>query len=244
METLCFQSFSEPTEKPWGTMFYNASLLERHDANHAEVVNPSSSQSILTEIKDFYSNKKLPSRLNYYDPDTRNPFIEDLFQSDFVCLDDSEKTTFMKLDKLISLTTLLNESDDDLRVSFCPSLPLNSPIGEDVTRIIRNEWSYQNIVTHPFYYYFVLYDKNEPVSVLSFYLSEKYNLARLDDVITPEEYRNKGYATFLLKFGSSWVQNNEYIPYLFVTNPIAKKVYEKVGFEQVFSCKQCHWVKE
>ena len=227
METLCFQSFSEPTEKPWGTMFYNANLLDRYDANHAEVIDPESSNSILAEINDFYFSKNIPARLNYYDPNENTSFKENLLHSDFVCLDTSEKTTFMKLEKLISLTTLLNESDDNLRVSFSPSLIFDSPLGEDIKKVLHSEWSYQNLVSHPFYYYFILYDRHDPVSVLSFYLSEQYNLARLDDVVTHEDYRNKGYATFLLKFSSNWVQNNEFKPYLFVTNPVAKKVYEK-----------------
>lgn len=244
METLCFQSFSEPTEKPWGTIFYNPNLLERHDANHAEVVEPSLSNSILPEINEFYSAKKIPSRLNYYDPDGNSSFRETLIQSDFVNVDKNEKTTFMKLETAISLTALLNDSDDNLRVSFSPSLIFDSPIGEDVKTILLAEWPYQNLVSHPFYYYFILYDQSEPVSILSFYLSEQFNLARLDDVVTPEKHRKKGYATFLLKFASNWVQDNEFKPYLFVTNPVAKRVYEEVGFEEVFACEKCHWLKE
>ena len=244
MEIFCFQTFSQATKKSWGTIFYNPELPERHDANHAEIVNTNNDMSqIITEIQDFYSKRNFLSRINFYDPDDNHPFKQTLVESDFTCLDTDSPTTFMKLERIISIEELFNE-DDKLRVSFTPALPKESQIGEDIAKVLHSDWSYQNLVTNNNYYYFILYDNDIPVSVLSFFLQQDFMLARLDDVVTIPEYRNKGYASFLLKFASNWVQNNDFNPYLFVSNAIAKHVYSKTGFKEIISCKRCYWVKE
>ena len=244
MESYCFQTFSQATEKSWGTMFYNPNLPQRHDANHAEVINTNNGMSqIITEVQDFYFDRNIPSRINFYDPDDNHPFKQILNDSDFTCLDIDSPTTFMKLERIISFEEFFNQ-DDKLRVSFTPVLPKESQIGEDIAKVLHSDWTYQNLVTNNNYFYFILYDKNNPVSVLSYFLHQDYMLARLDDVVTVPEYRNKGYASFLLKFASNWVQNNDFTPYLFVSNDIAKHLYSKTGFKEIISCKRCYWVKE
>ncbi len=244
MEILCFKTFSTSTDRSWGSMFYNPDLLERQDANHAEVFTPLNNPlTIINEIKDFYTQKNVPIRINFYDPDDNHPFKLILTNNQFNSLDTNKTTTFMILNKVIGFEELINEKDS-LRVTFSNYLPMNSQIGDDIALVIHSEWVYQNIVTHENYYYFILYDDKEPVSVLSFFLHEPFMLARLDDVVTLPEKRNNGYSTFLLKFACNWVQNNDFKPYLFVTNPVVMKVYENVGFEKLFTCKRIHWVKE
>lgn len=243
MEAICFKSFSQGTDKSWGTILYNPDLPERHDANHAEVVNTSGNTSdIIHEISDFYSQKKFDTRINFYDPDEEHPFKKLLAESDFKYIDIDQTTTFMKLERIIGFEELVYEKDT-LQVNLTHQLPHDSQIGEDVAFIIHSEWPIQNLVTNENYYYFILYDDKEPVSVLSFYLYEPFMLARMDDVITIKNKRNNGYATFLVKFASNWVQNNDFNPYLLTNNPIAKNVYEKIGYKKLFSCTKIHWVK-
>ena len=75
MEAIYFKSFSQGTDKPWGTLLYNSDLLERHDANHAEVTNTSGDTlEIIQEITDFYTKRKVDIRINFYDPADQHPF--------------------------------------------------------------------------------------------------------------------------------------------------------------------------
>ena len=246
METYSFQTFSEAFNRPWGTLLFNPKLLQRHDANHAEVINPSTNpKSIISEIESFYSQRKAPCRINHYDPSNETEFKSLLSEEGFINLDKDENAIFMKLDKKIYLEDILSASDD-YKVSFTPSLPLDSQIGEDIEKVLHSDWDYQNLVTHHNYYYFILYDKKEPVSTLSFFLYEPYMLARLDDVVTIPKFRNNGYSSFLLKFACNWIQNNDFIPYLCVSssNKYAEKMYKKVGFSEEFRCSNVYWLKE
>lgn len=244
MEIYCFKTFSNATSKTWGTLFYNPALLERHDANHAEIVDPANNPSlIIQEVIEFYKQKNMPSRINFYDTNEHHPFKKILADNNFENLDTKEPTIFMKLTKKINLEDLMDDRDS-LRVSFTPALEMNSQTGKDIATVLHSDWSYQNLVTDNNYFYFLLYDGSEAVSVLSFFLYEPFMLARLDDVVTMPNKRNNGYSTFLLKFACNWVQNNDFIPYLFVTNDIAKKVYTKTGFEEMFRCQNVYWIKE
>lgn len=244
MEIYCFKTFSTPTDTTWGSLFYNPAIAERHDANHAEVVDPSTNpSSIIQEVRDFYHSKNIPARINFYDPAEHHPFKQILVDNDFENLDTESPTIFMKLTKKINLEDILDDRDS-LHVSFTPSLEVNSQTGKDIASVLHSDWTYQNLVTHNDYFYFLLYDGPEPVSVLSFFLYDPFMLARLDDVVTVPTKRNNGYSSFLLKFACNWIQNNDFIPYLFVTNEIAKKVYIKTGFEEMFRCQNVYWMQE
>lgn len=245
MEIFCFQTFSSGTKRDWGTMLYNPDILTRHDANHTEVINPANPDLVLSEIEEFYKSKNIPSRINYYNPSNDDHFKKALIKNKFTCVDPETNFIFMKLDKKIEIMEYLNENDN-YKVSFCPAIITESHIVKDIEYVIHSDWEYQNIVSNENYYYFILYDLNTPVSVLSFFLYEPYMLARMDDVITVPDCRNKGYSTFLLKFACNWVQNNDFIPYCYVHsfNGPAIKVYKKIGFKEIFSCNQVNWVKE
>ena len=245
MEVFCFQTFSEGVNREWGTMFFNKEILQRHDANHAEITNPMNLNEIIPEIEEFYRSKHIPIRINYYDPSNDTFFKNNLRENNFTCLDNNNSVIFMKLENKIEFDEILS-APDNYRVSFCPAIITESQIVKDIESVIHSDWEYQNIVSNNNYYYFILYDLSIPVSVLSFFLYEPYLLARLDDVVTIPEYRNKGYLTFLLKFACNWVQNNDFTPYLFVhsNNVYAKKAYDRVGFKEIFSCKEVCWVKD
>lgn len=245
MEVFCFQTFSHGTNREWGTMFFNKEILQRHDANHAEITNPIHIHEIVPEIEEFYRSKHIPIRINYYDPSNDSSLKNTLRENNFTCIENNNSVIFMKLEKKIEFDEILS-APDRYRVSFCPAIITESQIVKDVESVIHSDWGYQNIVSNNNYYYFILYDAGVPVSVLSFFLYEPYLLARLDDVVTIPEYRNKGYSTFLLKFACNWVQNNDFTPYLFVhsNNVYAKKTYERVGFTEIFSCKDVYWIKE
>ena len=191
METFCFQAFSSPTKKAWGTMFYNPELPERHDANHAEVIDPVIDPFIVTkEVFEFYSQRNIPARINFYDPDINHPFKRILADENFKCLDTDSITTFMVLQERIKLEDFLNNKDN-LHVSFTPALPLESPIAIDIAKVLHSDWTYQNLASDNNYYYFILYDLTLPVSVLSYFLFADFMLARLDDVVTLPDKRNK-----------------------------------------------------
>lgn len=149
----------------------------------------------------------------------------------------------MILNNKFQLSEELNKQKN-LQVTFTASLDPDSIIANDIAKVLHSDWFYQNLVSDADYYYFVLYDDSEAVSVLSYFLDSEFKLARLDDVVTLPDKRNNGYSTFLLAFANKWVQNNGYTPYLFVTNEIAKNIYTKVGFEEVFTCQRVHWIKE
>jgi GNAT superfamily N-acetyltransferase len=243
MELLCFQTFSQLIKKHWGGLLFNSELSERHDANHAEVVTLNQDYNgIISEISQFYEEKGVKARINFYEPDSLHPFKNALVENDFKNLDTNTSTSFMKLEEMLNIDDMLAENDD-FKVSFCPNLPINSLIGQDIAKVIHSDWTYQNLVSNENYYYFILYDKKEPVSVLSYFLHDEFKLARLDDVVTIPEKRGKGYMSFLLRFASNWIQNTDLVPYLFVNDDIARKLYLKVGFKEQFICKNVYWIK-
>ncbi len=244
METHCFKTFCNSTEKNWGIMFYNPNLPERHDANHAEVINPVNNPFTITkEVSDFYHQKNLPARINFYDPDKNHPFKKILEKEEFKCLDTNILTTFMVLNTKTNQNEVI-ENQSNFQVSLTSNIDSDSIIANDITKVLHSDLSYENLVTNNDYYYFILYDGGEAVSVLSYFLYSDFKLARLDDVVTLPTKHNNGYTTLLLKYASNWVQNKDYTPYLLANNEIDKNVYSKVGFEEIFTCQKIHWIKE
>lgn len=244
MEGHCFETFSTLIEKDWGTIFYNPELPESHEANHAEVTNPYTNPFIIIkDISDFYSKKNLPARINFYDPDANHPFKKFLEKKHFKCLDTDSITTCMVLKNKILLNDKLNNRKD-IRMSFTSSSQINSSVAHEIMKVLHTDWKYQNLVKNDHYYYFILYDQSEPVSVLSFFLNDEFKLARLNDIVTIPDNHNNNYSTVLLKFACKWAQESGFNPYLHVTNVILKEMYAEVGFEEVFRCQKSNWIKE
>ena len=76
--------------------------------------------------------------------------------------------------------------------------------------------------------WYLLYDKSHLLGFCS--LFQRTNYLILDNVFVRSEYRNRGYATFLIQ---SVLEDQSKPIKLISQNPVSNHIYEKFGFEQI-----------
>ncbi|MFW9990500.1 MAG: GNAT family N-acetyltransferase [Candidatus Odinarchaeota archaeon] len=247
VEIECFSSFTNVIKKEWGFILYNGKWKDRHDANHAKVLASSLGDDfigVIEEISLFYRERGLIPRIYFEHPDKNHPFKETLRNKGFINPEYADKNKPAHF-----MTYLRKDNPPPVQMTPFPGcvtvngsdIEPESWIGKDIEKVLLAEWEYQKIIKHPDYRYFVLYLEGEPVSILSFFTSSTYQSARLDDVLTQSDYRNRGFASLLLNHAMNWAYRKKLDMHLYVSEENAKRIYQRAGFKDLVTCFEHSW---
>ncbi|HBN84736.1 MAG TPA: hypothetical protein DDZ89_12920 [Clostridiales bacterium] len=92
------------------------------------------------------------------------------------------------------------------------------------------------------YYLWCVYEKDKPVAVASLVMMSEYRTSVIDNVYTVPEYRNKGYATAIVRHALRMHQacsDNLVFLYAYKEQPI--RIYRKLGFVKVNNMRLEYW---
>ena len=246
LEIKSFSTFSNIKKEDWGVYFYNPEYTERHDANHALILDPGQSDpysKMIQDITDYYQSRDLTPRINFYHPNKKHPFKKELAKQGYVTpiyySKEGRPTKIMTYDKHQPTPPQL-PSPANAMLFNTNAVDPDGWLGKDIYQLLQPDQPYQRVIQDKNYNYFVLYVDGEAVSVMSCFTDKKMRYGRIDDVYTKEEHRTKGYMTYLLHYALNWILK-KYNAYLEVYDDHAFRMYKQAGFTTQFECFYSHW---
>ncbi len=215
--------------KDWGILFYDKLIQEM---NYALILDPSKRpQEIIDEILDFYNQRNINPRIQFYQSDTNHPFLETL-----------QSKAFVKNKKGINKHVLIYSRTDPPPPQFShpegtmlvksSTSNLNNWFREDLQKFFMLK---EKITSGTNFVNFMLYLEGEPVAVVSAYVNQKTKNARLASLLTQPEFRNRGFATYLLNYIARWLYKKKMDVFLFVSDDYIKEFILKVGFKLFYT---------
>ena len=224
--------FAFTEERPYGVLFYNPTIKDHHDSNHA-ILYPykiNDLNTVLVDIRDFYQSKGIIPAI--YHPPVENYFIENA-----KTLKSNGYEFMTALDARIMVLTstiikpLLNILDirQVTDINMIEDGSYFHEQDEYLTEI------YRNCIGKTNHYLFVGYFENKPVTLLSFHVSE-YGCTRFDEMKTAKEYRRKGFAREMNKFAANFCINNNLLPaYQWPAHGTSERITSEAGFVVSFT---------
>lgn len=233
------ESFAHSTRREWGVLFYNETQPTYYDANHAQIWQPvTQTEEVLLEIKAFYEQKSLTPRIYLYNVEQNQLFIQALKQYGF---QHEELSHLVQLWNGILTDVPWNKDitvEQVTRMNYEEALDIECSISEFGGREVR-EMAFAHEFSHPQFTYYLL--RYEGVACCTACLFHSGKQARIESVATLEKYRGKGLIGRLihhlqrvaleLQIEKLWV---------FPINERVERVYEKSGFQRVFTLNSVH----
>ncbi|MHB0874585.1 MAG: GNAT family N-acetyltransferase [Anaerolineae bacterium] len=220
--------FADREERPYGVLYHNVDVPESHDSNHAVVLDDQADpDTVVADVVRFYEERNLvprlysallPGQLARLRPALQaNGFtVRDFFDPRprwFVCSGPSV-------------------------ISPNPALQVRQvhEMDEEVARLVSEEgefpWTlelFRRRWRSAAYHQFIGYLGETAVTMGSFTTLD--GISRVDDVVTREAHRGHGYArTLMHELVARHAEVSANPLYLWVTNPVAMRVYQDAGF--------------
>lgn len=86
-------------------------------------------------------------------------------------------------------------------------------------------------------------DSNAITSVACF-SAQTDHAAMIGGVVTPPEHRRKGYASTMIHAMATWMLSQGKAPCLFYHNPEARRVYLRLGFQEIGPWRMVHFARD
>ena len=225
--TYC-ESFTNKTTTEFGIIYYNHLNPLSHDSNHAHILNIEHADTAILEIKRFYTNLQLRPSLYPSFIDNEFEILKPHLEAGGFTVDKHENTWMLFPKEVAPL------------VDSTTSVRKITRVSEDIIEIIHSnengDWTIKVLETHT---------KDERFHLLGLFNSEKkcisiasvntmYGYSRVDDVVTHMDYRGQHFGTKLINYLVSYHANisKNYL-YLWAHNPIAIRMYKRVGFKEI-----------
>jgi hypothetical protein len=219
-------------ERSFGTLFYNAKIKDHHDSNHA-VLYPEKIDdlsAVLNEITEFYQSKGIH-------PAVYHPSCEDYFLKNAKTLKRCGYEFMTALDAEIMILKRSSPFPLAGRLDI-RQITEYSSIEDGSYFIERDEYLaelYRNSIHKKGHYLFVGYFENNPVSLLSFHVSE-YGCTRFDEMKTADLYKSNGFAREMNQFAANFCLMNNLPPaYQWPAHGTSKRITREAGFQESFT---------
>lgn len=222
--------FTNYYNKKFGTLFYNKNNPSSHDSNHSIILNFNINlDNSINEIINFYKSKKIIPLIYQSFSDQDNKLISLLKKYNFEII--YKKAKFY----------IYNKNDCKINIKH-NKLKINriKKINNNIIDLLLFEdngiWNInklKNAVKNKNFYLFAGSLENKIVTIGSINVDNK--LSRIDDIKTHSNFRNQGYCTKLLNYMIDFYNLNikNKTLYLYSENPIAIKIYKKLGFVEI-----------
>ncbi|MCL2636873.1 MAG: GNAT family N-acetyltransferase [Oscillospiraceae bacterium] len=224
--------FTHYEEREWGILFYNEKAPTSHDSNHA-VLYPekiADFETVLIEIKDFYTSKRLSPRL--YQPFINGYFFErkEIFNRHGFEIKIFGMTGFFVLSAENSI--IIKPQLDIRRIK-----KWDERLATDVYIPSEEEYAIEpekNRIKNENYYLFAGFLGDEIVATISFHKS-KYGCTSFDYILTSIKHRGKGYGKEMMNFAVEFCKSNGFNHcFTWFASPYSEKIAYEAGFRQLF----------
>ncbi len=217
--------FSNRFERPWGVIFLNPDNPTSHDSNHAVITRGRGYRRILEEIMVTFDQYKITPRI-----------YESFRQGQWKTLEPLLTERGFAIEKGLC-SFMVHRTSFTHPVTTTLSFRRQTTFDETLFKKLfeESEWAYampvqKACMSSPRFFNFVGFLGEVPVVNASI-LNLGNGLYRIDDVETVTEYRGHGYAREMIAFLINYFEENiRGTLYLWVTNPIARRIYEEFGF--------------
>lgn len=220
--------FADAEPRPYGMLYYNLAVPESHDSNHAYILDErADAASAITDVVRFYRERGLTPRIySALIPGQLARLRPALLAQGF---------------------TISEHTDPVLRwyVQARPSVIVPNPelvvrrvteMDDEVAAFVSEEgefpWTVKLFRRHllsPLYHQLIGYLGERPVAMASFTTLE--GISRVDDVVTREAYRGRGFArTVMHTLVARHAEASDNPLILGVTDRVAERVYQDAGF--------------
>ena len=224
--------FAYYEERPYGAVFYNTKIKDHHDSNHAilypEKINDL--QKVLVDIKEFYQSKGIIPAI--YHPSVDNYFIDN---AQTLKANGYEFMTALDSRIMISQNRDLKPLSNILEIKQITNI---HAIEDGSFFIEQDEYLteiYKNCLTKSNHYLFVGYYEDNPVSLISFHVSE-YNCTRFDEMKTAKQFMGKGFAREMNKYAVNYcIENNLPVAYQWPAHGTSERITSEAGFQVSFT---------
>jgi len=220
-----YRSFTDVVSTSYGLLFFNVSNPLSYDSNHALILRQERAlPRAIDDIIRFYRDKRLVPRIySSYQPgelERLRPVLED---KGFLIEESPERLYFWQGEPQVEVTRALKVRR---------ARELDASIIELINSDGEAPWTVGVLRRHlisPSFHLFVGYVNDTPVAMAS--LTPLGPWTALQDVMTHQGHRGKGYARTLLYQVLAHYRRTSRDPlYLFASNPSAIHIYEQLGF--------------
>ncbi len=228
------RSFTNTALRDYGFLYYNPLNPLSHDSNHAHILTLRGDlDGVIRDIADFYIGRHLTPRI-----------YQSFVKGELATLRPHLESRGFTVQTFPSVFMRVGASAS-IRADSCASIQRILQVTNDVIELIHTDeagdWTINVLRTHlddGQFHLLGLFDAGKCVSIASVKVMD--GCSRVDDVKTHAAFRNRHFGTELTSrlIAYHQVVSDNYL-YLWATNPIAIRMYGKVGFEVIDVDRPC-----
>jgi GNAT superfamily N-acetyltransferase len=221
--------FTNKEQRDYGILYYNTDNPLSYDSNHAHILDLDHNvEAAIRDIITFYQSRNLMPRVYCSFVDNELDILRNYFPAHGFNIT-TQKYTYYRFNPAF----LPIESGR----TACRRI---SKISREIIDLIYSdenggEWTVKVLQKHihdPSYHLLGRFHRERLVAMASVKTQDGYS--RVDDVITRINFRGRHFGTDLMKYLVTYHNNisDNYL-YLYADNPIAIRMYQNVGFEEI-----------
>jgi ribosomal protein S18 acetylase RimI-like enzyme len=222
---------SKTVRRPYGLLYHDEDYPSSHMCNHAVITDHSGDLGkIIEDITAFYTGRGLmPVLYTSFHRKAYDVLAEPL-KSRGYAIGRYPDGSFFYYPKNVRPEGSYSSNVERVRR---PGKEILSMFSDD------DEGRYNRMVAEklsskPGYDLWVYCVRGKPVSAASFVVMNEFNTAVIDNVYTVPEYRNKGYATAVIRHALKEHRfRSDSLVFLYAYNEQAKRIYQKIGFKKI-----------
>jgi len=227
--------FTHVVDKPYGRLFYNPDNPLSNDSNHALILRMDADlDEAIEDVVGFYQGMRLTPRVYPgFRPDEWDILRPVLTRHGFKCEEYANHYFLLEGASVISPNPSVEvKRARDVDASIIDVL-CSAESSDRTVRILRRHLEYEE------FHLFAGYVDSRAVTLGSFEIIRGY--ARVDNVVTHPECRNRGYCRALIHHMVEHYSSVASNPlYLWANNPVAMRIYREAGFVE-FSADRPAW---
>lgn len=221
-------SFTNLEVREWGLLFHNTLNPTSHDSNHAVILNPESDlDELLVEISEFYQSRALQPRLYpSYQPgeyERLGPYLE---KHGYEC---------RQYESWLGVLSGRSRITPNRSIEISEVHRMDAGIEELLRRCEKSDRSViilSRRLRNPGFRLYVAHVGGVAASMLAFEMYDGFTM--VDNVMTRDDYQRCGLCSALVDHACGrHAEMSENVLYLWTTNPVAQRIYERAGFRSI-----------
>ncbi|ANC77456.1 GNAT family acetyltransferase [Fictibacillus phosphorivorans] len=234
-----YETFSNRSDKSWGSLFYKENQPNYYDSNHAHILDECIHPiSVIDEVISFYQSKQITPRFYIYNIEKQQRLITELKSRNF------------GYEELINPVQLWNNAVTDIKSTenvsieevtkknYQEALDIECSITEfggreSIEKVFKKQFH------HPSFTHYLL--RLDGIACSTACMFEENENARMESVATLEAYRGRGLIGEMIRFIQKEVIHRKIEKlWVFPINESIERVYQKYNFQTITKFRSGH----